>query len=656
MRQKWGLYLGRNAGARGKAGGKPLPLETGADFVVPVPNREALADLTGKTRSRFPQQILACNCGDPVDVMNTFAEAGVAAPVHTLDLNTLCYAVHPEPEAARDKAQRLIAAAMFGAEARPPLKENVLTAENRLLLFTDAPEGLALAKTLDSIGQLVVFIPSVLSDGGNGASMDSVNLGELAAVEGRLGAFTVTVTGGKNRKTRELSADQVVVAMRNAPPVSRRTGLHQVNLSDSESLKALPDQIQMLIGTFQKPEHVTYRVEDCAGGSAENQTCGLCITYCPYQAVSRNPENPLRILVDHLTCEGCGACASACPTSALRFTEPATGEVYARLAALLAPGVSGAPSRAVPPPRPVVVFHCGEQGQRLLETAAREGHAYSSALLPVAVPCLRFVSESHLLGAMHLGASGVALLGCEACPNGERELLLQKLELTGIILEAFGLGRGRVRLFTTTEPQHEETLTALNTFGESLTPSPLASKARPLHATGNREVVAEVIAGFIGRLGKEVGGLKLSPQQPYAFAGVDEDKCTLCRACATACPSHALIFDPGQQNLQYKHIACVGCGLCETVCPEKAVTLRRELYLEKDSLEYLTVAQDEMISCAKCAKPYINRRALETIEARVLDAAAVLDTFMGARRNLLRMCPDCRAVAAMQQVQQGWEP
>jgi len=72
--------------------------------------------------------------------------------------------------------------------------------------------------------------------------------------------------------------------------------------------------------------------------------------------------------------------------------------------------------------------------------------------------------------------------------------------------------------------------------------------------------------------------------------------------------------------------------------------------------ERRTVVQDHMVSCTNCGKPYINRRALETVEARLLSLDSLLDTFTGGRRNLLRMCPDCRAAVAMLEVEKGWKP
>jgi len=62
------------------------------------------------------------------------------------------------------------------------------------------------------------------------------------------------------------------------------------------------------------------------------------------------------------------------------------------------------------------------------------------------------------------------------------------------------------------------------------------------------------------------------------------------------------------------------------------------------------------VSCTRCHKPYINKRALDAIETRVRAAPALAGVFDGSRAGLLRMCPDCRAVAAVLSVQEGWKP
>ena len=80
------------------------------------------------------------------------------------------------------------------------------------------------------------------------------------------------------------------------------------------------------------------------------------------------------------------------------------------------------------------------------------------------------------------------------------------------------------------------------------------------------------------------------------------------------------------------------------------------MHLEKISLDYRKVAEDEMVACIQCKKPYINLRALEAIESKILGVESLQSTFSGNRKNILRMCPDCRTVEAMMEVEKGWEP
>jgi ferredoxin len=305
---------------------------------------------------------------------------------------------------------------------------------------------------------------------------------------------------------------------------------------------------------------------------------------------------------------------------------------------------------------PVIVFHCEEMGRKVLETAGEIPLPYSSGVLPVEVPCLRYVSESNMLAAFSLGAAGVGLLGCENCPNGERELLYQKYDFTKLVLQHFGLGQERVRIITAEEGLEADAIGVVNEFISQLSDAPLVASWSTPRQTENREIMAEVLESFLEQTGKEPGTMKLSPDLPFALAEVEESGCTLCRSCANVCPTNAFKFEEDGNSLHFKHINCVGCGLCEQVCPENVITLRRELFLEKQALDYVMVAEDEMIACAKCGKPYINKRALEAVESKLFEVESLRTTFSGNRKNILKMCPDCRTVEAMMEVEKGWEP
>ncbi len=130
----------------------------------------------------------------------------------------------------------------------------------------------------------------------------------------------------------------------------------------------------------------------------------------------------------------------------------------------------------------------------------------------------------------------------------------------------------------------------------------------------------------------------------------------MCRSCVNVCPTHAFRFDEAEASLQLKQISCIACGLCETVCPENVIALQPELDLSRRGLDYQSVVRDALVGCSRCGKPFINQKALEAIETKLFGLAVLGDAFEGPRRSLLRMCPDCRAVAAMMEVEQGWEP
>jgi ferredoxin len=261
-----------------------------------------------------------------------------------------------------------------------------------------------------------------------------------------------------------------------------------------------------------------------------------------------------------------------------------------------------------------------------------------------------------MLAAFRLGAAGVALLGCETCQHGERQLLRQKYDFCRITLDAFDMGRDRLQLITADNGTAPQAITALARFAETLDAAPIRWDGKRLPQRDNRSVIADAITVFIEQTNREPGRTTLAASQPFAFAEVRASGCTLCRSCVNVCPTHAFSLDDGTLSLQFKHISCVACGLCEKVCPENVITLKPEIFFDRNALEYQTVVQDDMVSCAKCGKPYINRRALETVEARLLSLESLLDTFSGNRRSLLRMCPDCRTVVAMMEVEKGWKP
>ena len=175
-------------------------------------------------------------------------------------------------------------------------------------------------------------------------------------------------------------------------------------------------------------------------------------------------------------------------------------------------------------------------------------------------------------------------------------------------------------------------------------------------AASHREAVTEAIRTLIEATGRSPGRVRVAAGAPFAFPDIRVAGCTLCRTCVNVCPTHAFRYVENTQSLELKQVDCVNCGLCATACPESVITLKNETFLDRGALDYFTVVRDETLRCVKCGTPFGNRRAVEVIEAKVLGMSNLLDVFAGARRNLLRMCPNCRAVTALQEMERGWEP
>ena len=658
LAKRWGVFL---CDCRSTLNMDLQKIGNPASLVVVATNPEKdIEDFASKADQLELEHVVVGCCAKPL----IFEEALQGKTLHFLDLKGKCFAPHSNLEQAHTKASKMIEAEIrvSNIKAKNPVPVNPLQVGNRVVIFTEFSEGLKLASMLDELmdGDSAAVTLCISSDI-EGLEDDSPLLEQrtsLIAVEGRLGNLKITlepdqILNGGSQKRFDLKADQLIVLTKTHPPgIKRRTGVHLLSSTESEILEETVRQVRDLVGHFHKPVHLTYDQDICAGGDKGMETCGRCISYCPYDAISRQTENRLRIQVDHLTCEGCGACVSACPTSALQFTEPSPQEIYARMAALLES--SKEKQGNVEPP--VIVFHCEEMGRKVLETAGLVPLPYSPGVLPVEVPCLRYVSESNMLAAMSLGAAGVGLLGCEDCPNGERELLYQKYDFTQLILQNFDLDQDRVRIITAEAGQEADAVEAINQFVSQLSESPMVPNWTTPSQTLNRSILSDVLGDFIDQTGNEPGRISLSSELPFAFANINESGCTLCRSCANVCPTNAFRFEEESNSLHFKHINCVGCGLCEEVCPENVITIKRELVLEKQSLDYTLVAEDEMINCLKCKKPYINRRALEAVESKLFEIESLKNTFSGNRKNILRMCPDCRTVAAMMEVDRGWEP
>jgi len=108
-----------------------------------------------------------------------------------------------------------------------------------------------------------------------------------------------------------------------------------------------------------------------------------------------------------------------------------------------------------------------------------------------------------------------------------------------------------------------------------------------------RESVEEAMAAasraatFMGK-----GELTTSPEIPR----IDPEKCDLCGACVSVCPTKALAIT--ESTVRVTPVSCINCGACVTACPKEAIDLTN--FTEKQFLE-----QIQGVSKGKIEEPKI---------------------------------------------------
>ncbi len=160
------------------------------------------------------RRVLISCCESPTRFEDAFAALGARAPqLHTVNLKDDCFRVHQDAAQAHAKADRMLRAAMRGAELRPEPAYHPLTAEGRVLIVGEGEAvELAdrLARQLRDVAQPIgVFAP--LADGDR-SGFSRVYRARALAIQGRLGDFRVQIEEtGPRGDAREIVADQVVV-------------------------------------------------------------------------------------------------------------------------------------------------------------------------------------------------------------------------------------------------------------------------------------------------------------------------------------------------------------------------------------------------------------------------------------------------------------
>jgi ferredoxin len=471
--------------------------------------------------------------------------------------------------------------------------------------------------------------------------------GLIRAAKGHLGAFELTVDDFAQptpssraalsfgaSKNGAVSRCDIVLDLSGGTPLfaasDLREGYLRADPGDGAAVLRAVMKARDLVGTFDKPRYVNFTADLCAHSRSQRVGCTRCLDLCPTGAITPAGDH---VTIDAHVCAGCGQCAAVCPTGAAAYALPPAATLMRRLRSLLTT------YRAAGGTQPVLLMHDNAHGMPLIDALARSGDGLPANVLPVAVNEVTQIGLDTIAAAFAYGASAVRFL-LRSKPRHDVTGLRRTIALAEPILSGLGFGPDRLSTIETDDPDAlGDTLRAI----AHLQGTPRPASFTPLGTS--RELLRLALRELQRAAPAPVDVIALPAGAPFGAIEVDVAVCTLCLACVSACPTGALGDNPEKPTLRFSEDACVQCGLCQATCPEKVITLKPQIDFRAATSLARVLKEEEPFACIRCGKPFGTRSTI----ARVTEKLAGKHwMFQGdtSRLELLKMCEDCRAIAA----------
>ena len=469
----------------------------------------------------------------------------------------------------------------------------------------------------------------------------------IRAAKGHLGAFELTVDDFAQptpssraalsfgaSKNGAVSRCDIVLDLSGGTPLfaasDLREGYLRADPGDGAAVLRAVMKARDLVGTFDKPRYVNFSADLCAHSRSKRIGCSRCLDLCPTGAITPDGDH---VAIDAHVCAGCGQCAAVCPTGAAAYALPPAATLMRRLRSLLAT------YRAAGGTQPVLLLHDNAHGMPLIDALARGGDGLPANVLPVAVNEVTQIGLDTIAAAFAYGASAMRFL-LRGKPRHDVTGLRKTITLAEPILSGLGFGADRLSTIETDDP---------DALGDTLRASVhLQGTPRPASFTPlgtSRELLRLALRELQRAAPTPVDVIALPAGAPFGAIEIDVAGCTLCLACVSACPTGALGDNPEKPMLRFSEDACVQCGLCQATCPEKVITLKPQIDFRAATSLARVLKEEEPFACIRCGKPFGTRSTITRVTEKL---AGKHWMFQGdaSRLELLKMCEDCRAIAA----------
>lgn len=469
------------------------------------------------------------------------------------------------------------------------------------------PDQEHIDKQLTQEGVAVFTVPSMQLNGHLGAWQASVTLDSGQSVELAVSVY------------RESGFFDLVLDLSPEPILNGHLlPFGYMHAKDAAAVDEALQALAELTGEFEKPRYFHYEASLCAHSRSELDGCNRCIEVCAANAIVDDGEG---VSVDPFLCQGCGSCASVCPSGAMSYAYPRPADALMRTREMIREqGAS------------VLILH-DESAETLMNELS-----LPESVLPLLVEEVTAYGADYWLTMLAGGVQHICLLFRQDADDPGRRALQSQLDWVMPLLSDLGVSCPPVSLVEGDDLEsHVDVL--MSTEGE---PARIDINEPQYFATHNdkRQTLRLALDALSAQMAPQQACTSLPPQAPFGRIRVNTDACTLCMACVSTCPAKALQDGQDTPALRFIESNCLQCGLCQEACPESAISLEARYQWDSVQARKVQTLHDEApFHCIRCHVPFTTQRMIDTMSEKLAGHWMFQDP-KAMRR--LRLCGDCR--------------